>query len=152
MSEVNTQETVNQNQSGRYPFYPMKTDRDMLMYMLLSIVTCGIYHIVFMTKMTNDLNICATGRDGKHTMHYCLACLLLTPVTCGIFMYFWMHQFSNRVGEEARARGVDTDFGASTFWLWYVLGACVVVGPMIYMYKLCHAMNKISESYNEYGR
>ena len=152
MSERNTQETVNQGQPNGYPFCPMQTDRDMLMYVLLSIVTCGIYSIIFMTKMTNDINICATGRDGKHTMHYCLLAFVLCPITCGIYYMVWMHQFSNRVGDEARARGIDTDFGAGTFWLWNVLAASFLVGPMIYMYKLCDVMNKIGESYNKYGR
>ena len=93
----------------------------------------------------------ASRRDGKKTMHYCLAYFVLTPVTCGIYGIIWMHQISQRIGDEARARGMMTDFGASTFWLWNVLGSMIIVGPFIYMHKLLQAMNYIAGSYTANG-
>lgn len=138
--------------NNNYVSYYMKTDRSVLTFVLLTIVTCGIYSIVFFTSLASDLNLAATGRDGKKTMNYCLMALLLCPLTCGIVQYFWFHNMSERVGEEARARGVNTDFGATTYWLWWVVGSLIVVGPFIYLNELCQAMNKIAESYNTYGR
>lgn len=133
-------------------FQRLPEDRDWPIFVLLGIVTCGIYWIVEFTLMGGEINKTASARDGKHTMNYCLACLLLGLLTCGIFTYIWFHMFSERVGEEARMRGVDTDFGAATFWLWYVLGSLIVVGPFVYVYKLCQAMNGINASYNRFGR
>lgn len=132
--------------------YYMKTDRSVLTFVLLTIVTCGIYSFIFFTSLANDLNIAATGRDGKKTMNYCLMVIILNPSTCGIASYIWFHKMSERVGEEAVARGIKTDFGATTFWIWYVLGSMIIVGPFIYMNELCMAMNRIAMSYNTYGR
>ena len=69
----------------------------------------------------------------------------------GIFMFVWFHQLSNRVGEEARMRGINSDFSATTFWLWYVLGSLIIVGPFIYVHKLCENMNALSANYNQHG-
>ena len=84
-------------------------------------------------------------------MHYCLVLFLLGPITCSIYLFVWFHQMSERLGSEARARGFATDFGASTFWLWFVLGSLIIVGPWVYVHKLCAAMNAVANSYNANG-
>lgn len=127
-------------------------NRDWVMFIILGIVTCGIYYIVELTRMGIEINVTASQRDGKHTMNYCLAVFVFGVLTCGIFPFIWFHMFSERVGEEARMRGIDTNFGTGTFWLWYVLGSFIIVGPYIYMCKLCDTMNGINASYNHYGR
>ena len=129
----------------------LKTDRSLVKFILLNIVTCGIYGIVFFSCLGEDLNMIASRRDGKKTMHYCLVYFLLAPITCGIFMFVWFHQLSNRVGEEARMRGINSDFSATTFWLLYVLGSFIIVGPFIYVHKLCENMNALSANYNQHG-
>ena len=130
----------------------MKTDRSLLTVILLSIVTCGIYQIFFWSKVGDDINIIASRRDGQKTMHYCLMSFVLAPITCGIYAFVWWHKLSNRIGEEARSRGIQTGFDAGTFWLWFVLGSCLCgIGPLIYMHKLCTTMNYISADYNQRG-
>ena len=49
----------------------MKTDRSLWKVILLNIITCGIYGIVFYTSIADDINEIARN-DGKKTMHYCL--------------------------------------------------------------------------------
>lgn len=129
----------------------MRTDRNLLTYILLSIFTCGIYNIVFYSDLGDDVNFIARPRDGKHLMHYCLMYFLVGPFTCGIYMFVWFHSLSARIGNEARARGIATSFGAGSFWLWYVIGSFFIVGPFIYIYQLCSTMNMISEDYNRRG-
>lgn len=152
---ANSYGTDNQNggswqNQGNWKKLP--ANRDWALFIILGILTCGIYWIVELTMMGNELNVTASPRDGKHTMNYCLATFVFGILTCGIFQLVWYHMFSERVGEEARLRGVDTKFGAATFWLWYILGSFIIVGPYIYMCKLCDAMNGINESYNRCGR
>lgn len=130
----------------------MSTNRSMLTYILLNIITCGIYSLVFYSKLGEDLNLMASRRDGKKTMHFCLVYFLLGPITCGIYLIVWYHCLCARIGEEAQARGINTGFGASTFWLWNVLGAFLCgIGPFIFLYKLCETMNLISHDYNQRG-
>lgn len=150
----------NQNMNGQnyqqpvyqqIPVQPLKTNRGLWKTILLNLITCGIYGIVFYSSLGESINTIATRRDGKNTMHYCLVYFLLGPITCGIFSIVWIHGISNRIGDEARARGINTDFGASTFWLWNVLGSLIIVGPFIYLHKLCKTMNALCENYNRMG-
>ena len=129
----------------------LKTEREWWKLVLLSMVTCGIYAIFFWSSISDDINLLATRRDGQKTMHFCLVYFLLSPITCGIVGLVWQHKISQRIGDEARARGVQTDFGASTFWLWAILGSMIVIGPLVYVDKLCKAMNGSCRSYNQFG-
>ena len=132
------------------PKIVLPTDRSLLKFVLLSIVTLGIYGIVTYCQIVTDLNIAASRYDGKRTMSYMGMCTL-APITCGILPLVWLHNLSNRIGDEARRRGYDCKFGAKDFWLWNVLGSVIVVGPFIYCHKMLKAMNNINESFNIYG-
>ncbi len=133
------------------PFRPMRSDRSLLTYILLTILTCGIYNVVFYSDLGDDVNFVSSPRDGQKLMHFCLMYFIVSPLTCGIYSLIWFHNMSARIGNEARARGIATDFGAASFWLWYVLGSFIVVGPFIYIHQLCSTMNMICDDYNRRG-
>ncbi len=48
----------------------LKTNRSLLKFILLSLITFGIYGIVVMSSISNDINLIAGRYDGKKTMHY----------------------------------------------------------------------------------
>lgn len=129
----------------------MKTNRSMVAVILLSLITFGIYGLYFWSVLGEDVNMICSRRDGKKQMHYLIATLLLSGITLGIVPLVWITTLSSRVGEEARSRGIQTSFGGASFWLWSVLGVFIIVGPFIYLYKLCHTMNLICEDYNRKG-
>lgn len=129
----------------------LKTNRGLLKYILLSIITLGIYSIVVMTNATNDLNTIASRYDGKKTMHYCLLCFLIGPITLGIYVLIWNHKMSDRIGTELRRRKINYEFGPGDFWLWGILGALIMVGPFIYRHKHLKSMNLLCADYNVRG-
>ena len=131
--------------------YRLPTNRSLTKFILLGLITFGIYDIVIMTTTAEALNTIASPRDGKKTMNYCLMYFLIGWLTLGIGWLVWFHNFSDRIGEEQRRRGMVPTVTASTFWLWEVLGSLIVVGPFIYHYKMLHAMNDLCASYNAYG-
>ncbi len=133
------------------PVGQLKTSRGLLKFILLNIITLGIYSLVFFSSVSSDINVIASRYDGKKTMHFCLLFFLIGPLTAGIANIVWFHKISARIGGEASRRGVGVSFGAADFWLWTILGALSVVGPFIYLYKLCKAMNAVSAHYNQYG-
>jgi len=141
---------VQQAPGGR-PMRQLKTDRGLLKLILLSIVTLGIYGIIFYYSISSDINEVATRYDGKKTMNYALLLLLVGPATLGIGYFVWFHRAFNRIGDEMRRRGINTDFGASVFWIWGVLGGLIIVGPFIEIHKLCTAMNELNANYNQNG-
>lgn len=133
------------------PVNRLSTSRGLLKYILLSMITFGIYGLVVMSSVSNDINVIASRYDGKKTMHYCLLTFIVLPLTFGIAGLVWFNNISARIGNELSRRGIAYSFSATDFWLWDVLGALIVIGPFVYMHKFFVAMNKLSENYNMYG-
>ena len=127
----------------------LKANRGLLKYILLSILTLGIYGLVVMSGISNDINTLASGRDGKKTMHYCLLVFVFSWLTLGIGVIVWYHKISERIGDELTARGIDYSFGAGSYWGWNVFGIFLLgIGPFVYLYKLFKSMNLLCENYN----
>ena len=133
------------------PLTQLKTNRGLLKYILFSIITLGIYSIVFYSSISDDVNMVCSRYDGKKTMHYCLLFFIVSYLTLGIGALVWFNNISARIGNELNRRGVNYSFGAGTFWLWSFLGSLIVIGPFVYVHKLAKAMNKLNENYNING-
>jgi len=133
------------------PVRQLKTNKGLVKYILLSLITFGIYPLVIMSSISSDINLIASRYDGKKTMHYCLLVFVFSWLTFGIAPIVWIHRLSNRIGNELSRRGIDYKFGAGTFWGWGVLGSFIVVGPFIYYHKLFKSMNLLCENYNING-
>lgn len=140
------EQTMNQAPVGQ-----LNTKRGLVKYILLSLITFGIYGIVALSGVSTDINTVASRYDGKKTMHYCLVFFIFSWLTCGIVPIVWFHKISARMGNELRRRGIDYSFGAGSFWGWNVLGSLIVVGPFIYIHKFFKAMNLIAADYNVKG-
>ena len=133
------------------PVAQLKTNKGLLKTILLSLITFGIYPLVVMSAVSNDINIVASRYDGKKTMHYCLIVFIFSWLTFGIAPIVWMHRIYARIGNELKRRGIAYSVGAGTFWGWGVLGSFIVVGPFIAMHKLFKGMNLLSADYNVKG-
>lgn len=129
----------------------LKTNRGLLKFILLSMITFGIYGLVVMSHISEDINTIASKYDGKKTMHYCLVVFLFSWLTFGIVPIIWMHKISARIGNELNRRGVGYNFGAGTFWGWGVLGSLIVVGPFIFYHKFLKSMNLLAADFNTRG-
>ena len=145
-----------QNQNAEPQFNPapvgqLKTNKGLLKTILLSIITFGIYGLVVMSSVSNDINVVASRYDGKKTMHFCLLAFIVTPFTLGIGAIVWYHKISARIGAELQRRGIDYKFGAGHFWLWSFLGSFILIGPFVYMHKLLKAVNLMNADYNAKG-
>ena len=143
--------TLNVQQPVPIPMKPMNTERKLWKYIVFSILTCGIYSIVFWSSIGEDLNLTASRRDGKKTMHYCLLFLVVNPLTLGIGYFVWNHKLCNRIGDEMARRGLEQSISAKTFWGWNVLGILLLVGPFVYIAKVADAMNALASHYNREG-
>lgn len=124
----------------------MKTDRSFGMFLLLSIITFGIYSIIFFYNYVEDLNVvCA--KDGKSSMNY-IVVWLLSLVTGGIFMYVWYYMIGDRLEQNCRAYGVPSSSSGTSLLLWSLLGSLIIVGPFIAQYKMIEDLNNLSIAYN----
>ena len=133
------------------PVGQLITYKGLLKTILLSLITFGIYPLVVMSAVSNDINIVASRYDGKKTMHFCLLTFIVAPITCGIGGIVWYHRISNRIGAELKRRGVAYHFSASDYWLWCVLGSLIAIGPFVYLHKMFKATNLMNADYNVNG-
>lgn len=133
------------------PVGQLKTNKGLVKFILLSMITFGIYALVVMSAVSSDINITASRYDGKRTMHFCLLTFIIAPITLGIGAIVWYHRISARIGNELKRRGIAYSFSAADFWLWNVIGSIIFVGPFIYMHKLFKATNLINADYNQRG-
>lgn len=133
------------------PVGQLKTNKGLLKTILLSFITFGIYPLVVMSAVSNDINIVASRYDGKKTMHFCLLTFVVAPITFGIAGIVWYHKVSNRIGAELKRRGIAYKFSAASYWLWAVLGSMIGIGPLVYMHKMFKAVNKMNAHYNING-
>lgn len=56
-------------QTSTAPVGQLKANKSLVKYILLSLITFGIYGIVILSSVSNDINIIASRYDGKRTMH-----------------------------------------------------------------------------------
>lgn len=129
----------------------LKINRSLVKFILLSLITFGIYGIVVLSGISSDINTIASRYDGKKTVHYCLMYFVFSWLTLGIYPFIWYHGLSKRIGNELKRRNILYSFGAGSFWGWNVLGAFIVVGPLVYSYKLLKSMNLLCADYNARG-
>lgn len=141
---------MNNNVSSA-PVGQLSTNKGLLKTILLSAITFGIYSLVVMSSVSNDINIVASRYDGKKTMHFCLLTFIVSPLTFGIASIVWYHKISNRIGNELGRRGISYGFSAVDFWVWNVIGSLIFVGPFVYLHKMFKAVNLINEHYNING-
>ncbi len=127
----------------------LRTNRGMVKFVLLSLITFGIYGIIVMSHISEEINQVASSRDGKHTMHFCLVFFLFSWLSLGIVPLVWYHRLCNRMGDELVARNIPYSINAGTFWGWNILGSFIIVGPFIFLYKFFKSMNLINEDYNQ---
>lgn len=132
------------------PAIQFATNRCLWKMIVFGLLTFGIYDIVIWCKLVTELNVAACRYDGKRTMPF-FAMSSVMPLTFGIIYFVWNHKLCNRISAELSRRGYEYKFGASTFWLWYVLGSLILVGPFVYLHKLLKAMNCINEDFNQNG-
>lgn len=133
------------------PVAQLKTNKGLLKTILLGMITFGIYPLVVMSSVSNDINTVASRYDGKRTMHFCLLLFIVAPITFGIAAIVWSHKISNRIGNELNRRGIAYGFSAADFWLWNVLGSLIVIGPFVYLHKMFKAVNLMNADYNVNG-
>lgn len=82
------------------------TRRNLGVCILLSIVTCGIYGIVWLIQMADELNAAAGEVNGTSGV----TVFLLSLVTCGIYGFYWYYKAGDLVdrasGLQDRNRGI----------------------------------------------
>ncbi len=125
----------------------LKTDRSLVAYIVLTIITCGIYGYYFVYTMARDVNTACEG-DGEQTAGL-IAFILLSMITCGFYAYYWYYKLGNRLCANAPRYGLAFQENGTTILLWCIVGMFVCgIGPFVAMHILIKNTNIICAAYN----
>lgn len=144
----------NPNQAAAYAvppvvniFRPLKTDRSIAMFILLNIVTCGIYGWFFIHDLANDVNTaCAGDNDSTPGL---LKFILLSMITCGIYSWVWYYKLGNRLAANAPRYGLVFQENGTTVLLWMMFGILLCgIGQFFGINIVIKNTNAICMAYN----
>lgn len=99
---------------------PIK-ERNIVVCILLSIVTCGIYGIVWFISLTDDMRYAS----GDQTLSGGKA-FLLTLVTCGIYGYYWAYKMGKATAIAKANRGMPADDNSVLYLVLQFFGLAIV--------------------------
>lgn len=127
---------------------PLKTDRSLLVLIVLNLITCAIYNLYFIHKLAKDVNILCEG-DGKETPGL-LKYFCFTLITCGFYSYFWWYNLCNRMQENAPRYGLRFSENGTSYLVWTLVGAMSCgVGYFYATYMVIRNMNELCKQYNK---
>lgn len=126
---------------------PLQTNRSLITYIILTIITCGIYGYWFVYKMAQDVNTACEG-DGESTAGLA-AFILLSIITCGIYAYVWYYKLGNRLAANGPRYGLTFQENGTTVIMWFIFGSLLCgIGALIAMNILIKNTNLICIGYN----
>lgn len=127
----------------------VKADRSLIIYILLNLVTAGIYSLFFYHKLAKDVNILCAG-DGDITPGL-LKYILLSLITCGIYGWIWHYKLANRLQLNAVRYSLTFNENGTTVLLWMILGALLCgIGPFFALHIIMKNTNAMANAYNRY--
>ena len=123
---VNTPPQFNQP-FGQMPFQGIEK-RDIAITIILSIVTCGIYSLVWLARMTDDLNKISNRTDDFSGG----VVVLLTLFTGGLFAIYLAYKAGDKLNEAKAMRGIPADNNASILYMvLYLVGLGIVTDALV---------------------
>ena len=125
----------------------LMTNRSLLSYIFLTIITLGIYSWFFIYSIARDVNT-ACNNDGQKTSGL-VAYILLSFITCGIYPIIWEYNLGNRLADNARRYGMNFQENGTSVLMWHIFGILICgIGPFVAMNILINNTNRICDAYN----
>ena len=110
--------------------------RDIVVAIILTVVTCGIYGIYWFIVMTDDVKRAAN----DNTFQSGGVAFLLTLITCGIYGIYWAYKMGELMKKAQQEHGLEVKDNAILYLILDVIGLSIIV------YILVQAdLNKIAE-------
>lgn len=126
---------------------PINSSRSLLVLVLLSLVTCGIYGCYFIYKLAQDINVMC--EDDSERTPGLVAFVLLSFVTCGIYSYWWYYKIGNRLQRNASRYGLFFQENGTTVLLWLVFGWLLCgIGSLVGVSIIIKNTNAMAAAYN----
>ena len=121
-------------------------DRSLMVLIVFSILTLGIYFFYHQYCKIRDINILCEG-DGEHTTGLPVL-ILLWLCTCSIYGIVWNYRVANRLRRNLEKRMIPYDISGGTIGVLTFLGHQIPPLMLFVQYKIIHATNRLAQHYN----
>ncbi len=112
----------------------MIQQRNIALYVVLSVVTCGLFALYWMLVLNEDANTVSKTNGTSGGM-----VILLSIITCGIYTIYWMYKQGEKIDAAKNERGIPS---SNTGIIYLVLS---LVGLGIVSYILMQdSLNKLA--------
>lgn len=99
----------------------MIQNRNIVVCILLSILTCGIYSLVWMYQMTND--VAYLNNDVKFNG---ASVILFSILTCGIYTIYWNYKMGKEIYEAKVSRGLRVSDNSVLYLILCIIGFSII--------------------------
>lgn len=96
--------------------------RDLVLNIILTIVTCGIWGIIWEVQIADDIKL-LTGEEGLVSG---IVLVLLSLVTCGIYFIFWVYNAGNKLELVKAGYGLPTESKGLVYVVLSIFGFSIV--------------------------
>ena len=115
--------------------------REIVVCIILSLVTCGIYQLYWMAKIADDTNYVAQEPNGTSGG----TVVLLTIITCGIYGLYWFYKQGEKLNRAKAMRGLSYDNSISIIYL--LLGIFTSgIGTIINLCLMQNDLNNMNDN------
>lgn len=99
----------------------MIKERNIVVCILLSIVTCGIYGIYWFITLTDDAS-----RANDDPSFTGVKAFLFTIITCGIYSIYWNYKIGKEMYEANQKKGIQTSDNSVLYLILGLFGFGIV--------------------------
>jgi hypothetical protein len=125
----------------------IKDDRSIIPFVILSILTLGIYNIWCLHHLAKDVNeLCK--ETGNKTSGV-VALLLLGILTCGLYGFFWWFRIADMLNRAARKKNIPTEVNGGAVLLCMIFSSMTLgITSLVALHQIFSATNDLATHYN----
>lgn len=118
-TEVAQTTIINNNYNVNNNVYVTK--RDIVITVVLSLVTCGIYGIYWLITMTDDANKVSGDNTPSGVMAF-----IYGLITCGIYFIYWNYKMGKKMYQAGKSHGKDIADNSVIYLVLSLLGFSII--------------------------
>lgn len=96
-------------------------ERNIATSIILTIITCGIYGIIWFISLTDDVAVASEDRSMSGGVAF-----LLTIVTCGIYGIYWSYKMGKMMYQAKLARDMNASDNSILYLILNIFGLQIV--------------------------
>ena len=109
--------------------------RDVVLRIILTFITCGLFGLYWMKTLTDDIHRFSERPQTPSGIKV----MLLTLVTCTFYFYYWLYKISDELVEARREKGLPLDAVSNTTYTVTV----IVTSPVSVLFSILHTLGDL---------